>query len=133
MIRKGDLIIILFLIMASFFPLGIFTYHQVNAESTEKIAVLSIDGKRVKEFVLADDGETETYVYSDDHGHENTIVREGTTIRIDSADCKDQLCVRMGAKSEAGETVLCLPNRVLIEVKTNQDTEIDENALDIIS
>ncbi|CZR00835.1 Hypothetical protein Tpal_2577 [Trichococcus palustris] len=133
MLRKGDLIIILFLMVGSFFPLGIFTYQQANAENRERIAVVSVDGKAVKEFALRDDGKTETYVCVDGHGHENTIVREGSVIYMDSADCKDQLCVRMGAKSKAGETILCLPNRVLIEVKASPDTQTDENALDIIS
>lgn len=136
MIRRGDLLIILFLMAASFLPLGVFSYHQANAESADNIAVISVDGNIVKEFVLKDDGKTETYVYQDDHGHENVIVREGAQIRIVSADCDDQLCVRMGAKDGIGETIICLPNRVLIEVRGAQGTTADdgdEEALDIIS
>ncbi|WP_319468416.1 NusG domain II-containing protein [uncultured Trichococcus sp.] len=134
MIRRGDLLIILFLMAASFLPLGVFSYHQANAESADKIAVISVDGKVVKEFVLKNDGKTETYVFHDDHGHENVIVREGSQIRIASADCDDQLCVRMGAKDDIGETIMCLPNRVLIEVRGAQGTTADdEEALDIIS
>lgn len=136
MIRRGDLLIILFLMAASFLPLGVFSYHQANAESADNIAVISVDGKMVKEFVLKDDGKSETYVFHDDHGHENVIVREGTQIRITSADCDDQLCVRMGAKDGIGETIMCLPNRVLVEVRGAQGTppdDEDEEALDIIS
>lgn len=134
MIRRGDLLIILFLMAASFLPLGVFSYHQANAESADNIAVISVDGKTVKEFVLKDDGKTETYVYQDDHGHENVIVREGSQIRITSADCDDQLCVRMGAKDGIGETIMCLPNRVLVEIRGAQGTTADdEEALDIIS
>lgn len=135
MIRRGDLFIILFLMAASFLPLGIFGYHQANAESADKIAVVSVDGNVVKEFVLKDDGKTETYVYQDDHGHENVIVREGATVRIESADCDDQLCVRMGAKDGIGETIMCLPNRVLVEVRgaDGAANDADEEALDIIS
>nr|WP_319215752.1 NusG domain II-containing protein [uncultured Trichococcus sp.] len=135
MIRRGDLLIILFLMAASFLPLGVFSYHQANAESADKIAVVSVDGKVVKEFVLKDDGKTETFVFHDDHGHENVIVREGDQIRIDSADCDDQLCVRMGAKDDIGETIMCLPNRVLVEVRgaDGASTDEDEEALDIIS
>ena len=134
MIRRGDLLIILFLMAASFLPLGVFSYHQANAESADHIAVISVDGNVVKEFVLKDDGQTETYVFRDDDGHENVIVREGTQIRIDSADCDDQLCVRMGAKDGIGETIVCLPNRILVEVRgTQRATDEDEEALDIIS
>ena len=39
MIRRGDLLIILFLMAASFLPLGVFSYHQANAESGEGICL----------------------------------------------------------------------------------------------
>ena len=120
---------------ASFLPLGVFGYQRANAESADKIAVVSVDGNVVKEFVLKEDGKTETYVFHDDHGHENVILREGSQIRIASADCDDQLCVRMGAKDDVGETIMCLPNRVLVEVRgaDGAATDSDEDALDIIS
>jgi len=43
MIRRGDLLIILFLMAASFLPLGVFSYHQANAESADHIAVISVE------------------------------------------------------------------------------------------
>jgi hypothetical protein len=40
----------------------------------------------------------------------------------------------MGAKDGIGETIVCLPNRVLVEVRGTQGaTDEDEEALDIIS
>jgi hypothetical protein len=42
----------------------------------------------------------------------------------------------MGAKDGIGETIMCLPNRVLVEVRGAQGTtadDEDEEALDIIS
>ena len=41
------------------------------------------------------------------------------------ADCPDHLCMKQGEISHKGETIVCLPNRVVIEVESNQDSEFD--------
>ena len=133
MIRRWDIVIVLALMVASFLPLGLFTYVQAQTGDTELKAVVSVDGEYITEFILADDGQTEEYVYMDDHGHENTVIRDGLTVYMSDASCNDQLCVRKGEISSTGETIVCLPNHLLVEVEPSQaDTEI-ENELDIIS
>ncbi len=57
MLRKGDLIIILFLMVGSFFPLGIFTYQQAKAESSGEDCRCQRRREVVKEFTLNDDGQ----------------------------------------------------------------------------
>lgn len=133
MIRRWDIAIVLALMLASFLPLGFFTYVQAQTGDTELKAVVSVDGEYITEFILADDGQTEEYVYMDDHGHENTVIRDGSMVYMSDASCNDQLCVRKGEISSSGETIVCLPNHLLVEVEPSQaDTEI-ENELDIIS
>ena len=132
MIRRGDVIIVLMLMLASFIPLGIFTYRQAQAENLTLQAVVKVDGETVKVFDLVDDGETETYVYVDDHGHENVIVRTGTSVDMIEANCSDQVCVRMNAIEHVGETILCLPHRLLVEVTSYQAVEPHDD-IDVIS
>ncbi|MBM6615200.1 NusG domain II-containing protein [Desemzia sp. RIT804] len=133
MVRRWDIVIVLSLMLASFFPLGFFTYVQAKSGETELKAVISADGEFITEFILADDGQTEEYVYIDDHGHENTVVRDGMMVYMSDASCNDQLCVRKGDISSVGETIVCLPNHLLVEVEpSHSDAEI-ESDLDIIS
>lgn len=133
MIRRWDIVIVLALMVASFLPLGLFTYVQAQTEDTELKAVVSVDGEYITEFILADDGQTEEYVYIDDHGHENTVVRDGLMVYMSDASCNDQLCVRKGDISSVGETIVCLPNHLLVEVEPTQADSDIENELDIIS
>ena len=49
--------------------------------------------------------------------HENVIATGGGTIRIESADCPDQICVKTSAASQKGDIIACLPHELLIEVK----------------
>ena len=48
-------------------------------------------------------------------GH-NVIVLAGRTARMQSADCRDQVCVRTGTLTRAGQAAVCLPNRVVLKL-----------------
>lgn len=51
-------------------------------------------------------------------GGANVIVVEDGAIRVESATCPDQICVRRGACSE-GAPIVCLPNRLVIQFPEN--------------
>lgn len=133
MIKRWDIVIVISLMLASFLPLGIFTYAQAAAGDSQLKAVVSADGEVVTEFVLADDNQIEEYVYTDDHGHENVIIRDGLEVYMSEANCSDLLCVRKGPVDAFGETIVCLPNHVMVEVEpVDSDSDI-EGEIDIIS
>lgn len=50
----------------------------------------------------------------------NVILVEPGSIRMQSADCPDQICVHQGVLHDAGR-IVCLPNRVLIEMQNTKD------------
>lgn len=56
-------------------------------------------------------------------GH-NMIVLSGKTARMASADCHDQVCVRTGTLTRAGQVEVCLPNRVVLKI-VGETGEID--------
>ncbi len=56
-------------------------------------------------------------------GH-NVIVLSGKSARMASADCRDQVCVRTGTLTRAGQFAVCLPNRVVLKI-VGESGEID--------
>lgn len=48
-------------------------------------------------------------------GHENTILIAPGEIRMLSADCPDQICVKSGKLIEGGLPIVCLPHRLVIQ------------------
>ena len=56
-------------------------------------------------------------------GH-NVIVLSGKSARMASADCHDQVCVRTGTLTRAGQVAVCLPNRVVLKI-VGETGEID--------
>lgn len=74
------------------------------------LAVVSVAGEDKLWLPLARDG-----VYRIGDG--NVLAIEDGRARMREADCPDQICVRHRAVSRAGETIVCLPNRVVVEIR----------------
>ncbi len=133
MMKPGDIVLLLFLVVLSFLPVIIFSYANATSGVEFNTAVVSVDGEELHRFELKDDGEREVYTYSDGHGHENHIVREGTVVYMVEASCPDQLCVRQGEVKQVGETIVCLPHRLLVEVNSDNPDADPDTEIDVIS
>jgi hypothetical protein len=44
------------------------------------------------------------------------IVIAGGRVWVEDSPCRDKICVQMGKKKRTGEQIVCLPNRVVVEV-----------------
>ena len=51
-----------------------------------------------------------------------TIISENGAIWFESSGCPDQICVRSGKLSRAGESAACLPAGVVIKVESGQNS-----------
>lgn len=47
----------------------------------------------------------------------NTFVIESGEVFMSEADCKNHTCVKTGKISKRGECIVCLPNRVILEIR----------------
>lgn len=47
----------------------------------------------------------------------NVIVIKNGVVFIKNATCKNQICVKTGQISKKGESIVCLPNKVIVEIK----------------
>ena len=80
-----------------------------------------IDGRLVQTIDMTVD---DAYEFSTDRGS-NMVVVESEKIRVSDADCPDKVCVDMGWKSRRGETITCLPHKLVIEIQGGGDRDID--------
>ena len=55
----------------------------------------------------------------------NTIVADASGIRITHADCPDQLCVKQGTISNGLIPLVCLPNRLVIQIESAAPSPFD--------
>lgn len=47
----------------------------------------------------------------------NTVKIKDGAVTVTNADCKNQICVNHAAITEKGESIICLPNRVIAEIE----------------
>lgn len=115
--NKWDALLILFLLILSCLPIAIFGQP---AQASGIYAEVTIDGELYKRIPLtAHHGHDEMDIHTK-YGN-NTVVVEDETIAITDADCPDRICVSMGKASKPGNIIVCLPHKLVIEVKSSTD------------
>jgi len=89
-------------------------------EPDENVAVISVNGKEFQTVSLDEEHE---FSVSTEYG-ENIIEIKDGNIRIISADCPDKLCIRHGKLHSKYDSIVCLPNKLVVEYKTDSDTVV---------
>ncbi len=86
------------------------------------IAEIVQDGKVIREIDLNAVTEPYTFEAVTEKGR-NTIEVEPGRIRIVSADCRDQYCVKQGWLRDGVTPIVCLPHRLVIRMKAPSDID----------
>jgi hypothetical protein len=82
-----------------------------------------VAGQVVQSFSL---GENTTYLIEGAGGGQNRLVIQDGAAWIEEADCPDALCVGMGHIQRIGQSVVCLPHQVVVEIVGEAaETDID--------
>lgn len=132
-LKLGDIIVIILLLLISLFPFAIFTWQQAQIDGEKLIAVISVKNEVIETINLSDHEGHEQFDITT-HDHEiNTVELSDGRIRIKSATCNDQVCVRTGFINKAGQTIVCLPHQLVIEVQNLGDDNPEDDLVDIIS
>ncbi len=57
-------------------------------------------------------------------GDHNTVIIENGRVWMEYANCPDGLCINQGKIAESGQTIICLPNKVMVTIE-GEDGELD--------
>ena len=80
---------------------------------------IAVDGKTIATYPLNVD-RTED-IHTDGNGLNRLVIRDGTAW-VEDASCPDKICTHHKPISRQGESIVCLPNKVVITVKTADNT-----------
>lgn len=111
---KRDIILVLVMLAVAMMALLIINYG-VKKKGT--YAVVKVDGQELYKLELDKDTTVDVAGYQ---GGLNRIEVKAGKVSMTEADCPDELCVKTGKISRTGETIVCLPHRVVIEIKSTQ-------------
>lgn len=96
---------------------------MMNKNYNGTYAEITLDGKPYKKILLSEhSGENEIDIKTK-YGY-NTIIIKDKSIGIIDSDCPDKICVKSGFISQPGEISVCLPHKLMIEIKNTNDTKI---------
>lgn len=101
------------ILLASVVLVALIALIVMKLNTTDKQLVkVMVDGKLVHEMSILVD---ETYVVSQGD-KTNTVIVENGKVRVEEASCPDKICEKHVPISMTGETIICLPNKVVVEV-----------------
>lgn len=116
-IKKRDIVLAAVLLILGITGVLIVKYGLKSGNTAD----VYIDDKLVQTIDMSVNDE---YTFQTDKGSNTVEVRNGA-VSMKSADCPDKVCVRMGTKNRNGETITCLPHKLVIEVHGGQEQEVD--------
>lgn len=117
-IKKMDIVIIVLLLIISFTPHLIF-FKTSQKSSKNNYAIIKVDGKIHKKIDLSNVKNNEKVNLNLPNG-KNTLLIKNNSIQMKSANCNDALCVKQGNISKVGQTIICLPHKLIIEIKGDE-------------
>lgn len=115
-LKKKDWVLIAIIIVVA--GLAFFLHNLLGVKGANCV-VVKVDGKIEGTYSLGEDQEISI------NGGTNTLVIKNNRAKMKEADCPDQLCVNQKAISKNNESIICLPNKVVVEVESSENSEFD--------
>ncbi len=107
---KNDIILVVSLLLVA---LLVFSLFLAFAKNGKTVAVI----KNGEETACYNIDEDLTIDITSANNQNNTLVIKDGKASIISASCPDKICVKHRSIKRVGETIVCLPNKVVIEIK----------------
>lgn len=122
--RRNDIILLVTVLLLSCAGILFVNYRKnsVKTDIAKAKVLMSVDGKVEQEINLSKDGD---YAIVNDNGDFNTINITQGVVRMKEANCPDKLCIHQGKISKNGETIVCLPHGLIVEIKSEDNPELD--------
>lgn len=97
----------------------------LNTRPQGGVAVVEVDGEEVARRELARLTEPELLPVTGKNGIALTVEFSPSGARVVEASCPDRTCLRTGLLTQAGESAVCLPGRVVLRLdgKASADAE----------
>jgi hypothetical protein len=124
--KKGDKILsfIFFIVMLG----SVFAYYYLNQfEPNNKRVVVKVEGK--EKLILDLNGQTEGLYDFEFNQQIGQVLIKNESVRMIEMDqniCPRGICSDTGWISKSYEMIVCLPNRITVEIESNDEVYIDD-------
>lgn len=95
--------------------IGLLALFFINKDpKVPRDVVITIDGDEYMSVPLKDD-----YDEIPVEGKDMTVVIDKKKVYVKESNCKDQTCVKSKPITSEGDSIVCAPNKVIVEIKSN--------------
>lgn len=122
--KKADVVIIITLLALAIGGLGV-SKLLYNHKYANKYVEIYVKSKLYQKILIKDNSFKKTIVIKTDLGR-NVIQINNGGVRMLEADCPNKICVKDGFKYKAGQSIICLPNKLDVEIIGEDKAEVDE-------
>lgn len=112
-LRVGDIVVVVVVVTAS--VVSMFAVAQARPGAPGAEAIVEVNGREVHRFVLSDGQPRREIRVEGMNGPSTVVIEDGRAFMLEST-CRDKICIGMGRVDSSGQSVVCLPNRVVIRI-----------------
>ena len=118
MFKKNDLILLGGILIISLVVIVIINFTKTEGD---KIVILK-DGKVYETLDL---NKNTTFTMKEDNGAYNIITIQDGWVSMTEADCPDKICVKHSKIHYNGESIVCLPHKLVVEIHNGENNDVD--------
>ena len=122
-LKKGDLIIIIILAVAVVSWLGI---EKMSESKDERQIVIETNGDFYKSTPMEKGMKQQEIHIELENGNHIDILIDENGAYVKDVICPDKVCQKTGVVSKVGQSIVCLPNRVVVYVEGKTESDVDD-------
>ncbi len=122
-LNKFDILLIITITIIAF-SIYFFVTKTLMETTTNGVVVVYYKNEVYKTLTLY---ENNTYEFSTDLGNNVIEVKDGK-VKMIEADCRDHICLYENAIEYNNQSIICLPNKLVVKIENDKESELDSIA-----
>ena len=114
-IRKADIILFAVLVCLGLALTAALALSEADGASDAQVVIKS-GGKLFAAYSIGEEKSVRVPAPGDADDY-NVVEIKGGSVTVTEASCKNQVCVKHNAISHVGESIICLPNRLVVSIE----------------
>lgn len=123
--KRTDIYIIAVVLLLS--AAGLYAVKSMQHDKQSKHVIISVDGE-IYEDITVEKETVKKIEVKTEYGTNIVYIHDGGAEVVD-ADCRDLICKETGFISKTGQTIVCLPHKLVVTISAESESGGDADAV----
>lgn len=120
--KKNDIYLIGVIVLLAVLVIAFTQISRRSKDVEDAQVVVIIDGEEIATYSLS---KNRTEKIEQEDGNYNLLQIQDGYVEVLEASCRDKICVNHHHIHYQGETIVCLPNKVVVEIVGGEENDVD--------